>query len=116
MKKVKILREDSNLWSRIDGESKFCFLSEVDRNSFHQKRRKPGPCSTSERMESEETLKSGALVGHFSQPVGRVLNQVLADGVVTPGVVVGGVFFARDQLFWVEKLSVRSIANFIWNV
>ena len=30
----------------------------------------------------------------------------LANGVVAPGVVVGGVLLPIDQLFWVEQLAV----------
>jgi hypothetical protein len=32
---------------------------------------------------------------------------------VTTGVVVGSIFFASDDLFWVEQLAVGTSANFV---
>jgi hypothetical protein len=32
---------------------------------------------------------------------------------VTTGVVIGGIFFTGDQLFWMEELSVGSGSDFI---
>ena len=41
--------------------------------------------------------------------------MLLAHGVVAPGVVVGGVLLARDQLLGVEELAVGASTNLIWN-
>ena len=49
-------------------------------------------------MEDEETLESSALLREFPDSVKNQVNNLLADGVVTPGVVVGGVLLASDQL------------------
>ena len=57
-------------------------------------------------MEDEESLEPGALVSKLPDPVQNQVNNLLADGVVTPGVVVGGVLFACDQLLGVEQLPV----------
>ena len=32
--------------------------------------------------------------------------RILTYGVVSPGVVVGGILLAADQLLWVEELTV----------
>ena len=40
-------------------------------------------------------------------------HLLLADGVVTPGVVVGRIFFAGDQLRRVEQLLVRAGSNLV---
>ena len=66
-------------------------------------------------MEDEETLKTGALVGKFSNAVKYKVNDFLSDGVVTTGVIVGRVLLSTDQLFWMEKLSISSSTDFIWN-
>ena len=58
-------------------------------------------------MEHQEPLETTGIVSHPPNPVQSDLNLLLANGVVTPGVVVGGVLLASDQLLGVEELSVR---------
>ena len=57
------------------------------------------------------TLKSISLIRHPPNLVQSDLNLLLSNGVVTPGVVVGGVLLACDQLLGVEQLPVRASAN-----
>ena len=47
-----------------------------------------------------------SLISHSSDPVHGNFNLLLADGVVAPGVVVGGVLLASDQLLRMEELAV----------
>ena len=44
-------------------------------------------------------------------PVQDQVDDLLADGVVAPGVVVGRVLLPRHQLLRVEQLAVRSSPN-----
>ena len=53
-------------------------------------------------MEQKEALKTSAVVCQFSESVQDKVNNLLADSVVTTGVVVGSILFAGDQLFRVE--------------
>jgi hypothetical protein len=64
-------------------------------------------------VEDQEALETSALVGELSDSVEDEVNNFLTDGVVTTGVVVGGVFLAGDQLFWVEELSVGASSDFV---
>ena len=64
-------------------------------------------------MEDEESLEPGALVGKLPDPVQNQVNNLLADGVVTPGVVVGRVFLACDELLRVEQLAVGSSPDLV---
>ena len=57
-------------------------------------------------MEDEETLEAGALVGQLPNPVQHQVDDLLADGVVAPGVVVGSILLAGDELLGVEELAV----------
>ena len=57
-------------------------------------------------MEDEETLEPSAHVRQLPHPVQHQVHDLLADGVVAPGVVVGGVLLACDQLLRVEQLPV----------
>jgi hypothetical protein len=66
-------------------------------------------------VKNEESLKSGTLIGELSDSVEHQVNDLFTNGVVTPGVVIGRVFFARDQLFWVEELSVGTGSDLVDN-
>lgn len=48
-----------------------------------------GTSDTTEGVEEEETLKTGALLGHSSDAIQNGVNNLLADGVVTTSVVRG---------------------------
>jgi len=64
-------------------------------------------------MEEEKSLKSGALVSQFPDPVQNQIHNLLANGVVAPGVVVGGVLLAIDQLLGMVELAVGSNSGLV---
>jgi hypothetical protein len=64
-------------------------------------------------VEDEKSLETGTLVSKLSNSVENQVNDLFTDGVVTSGVVVGGILFTGDQLFWVEELSVSTGSDFI---
>lgn len=66
-------------------------------------------------MEHEEPLQPGALVGQLADAVQHDVYDLLADGVVAPGVVVGRVLLAGDELLGVEQLPVRTGPHLICN-
>lgn len=66
-------------------------------------------------MEYQESLEPGTLVGQLPDPVQHQVYDLLADGVVAASVIVGRIFFARDQLLRVEELSVRAGSHFVCN-
>ena len=53
-------------------------------------------------MEYQESLQTCTLVSQFTDAVKGQINDLLTNSVVTPGVVVGGIFLPGDQLLWVE--------------
>jgi hypothetical protein len=97
----------------VDSKLKLGFLAVVDRETFHEEGSETGTGTTAEGMEDQETLETGALVGELSDSVEDEVNNLFSDGVVTTGVVVGGIFLARDQLFWVEQLSVGASSDLV---
>ena len=66
-------------------------------------------------MEDQETLKSGTLVSELSHAVQDQVNDLLSNGVMSTGIVVGCIFLVGDQLFWVEELSVCSSSDLIYD-
>ena len=64
-------------------------------------------------MEEKEALEAGALVGQLPDLVQDEVHDLLANGVVAPGVVVGSVLLARDQLEMMEGFSLHVILYFL---
>ena len=104
-----------NLWGWVDGESKLGFLSVVDGKSLEEEGSESRSSSTTNRVEDEETLKSGTLVSQFSDSVEAEIDDFFTNGVVTSGEVVGSILLSRDELLWVEELSVGSGSDFVNN-
>jgi len=59
-------------------------------------------------MEEKKSLKTSTLISKLPDSVQNQINNLLADGVVTPGVVVGGVLLSVDQLFGMVELTISS--------
>ena len=64
-------------------------------------------------MEDEESLETSALVSQLPDPVQNQVHDLLPDGVVAPGVVVGGVLLASNKLLGMEQLAIGSSSNLI---
>lgn len=64
-------------------------------------------------MEHKEALETSAVVSELSDSVEAEVDDFLADGVVSSGEVVGGIFLSGDELFGVEELSVGSGSDLI---
>jgi len=58
-------------------------------------------------------LEPCALVSQLPDAVKDKVNDLLADGVVATGIVVGSILFASDQLLRVEELTVCTSAYLI---
>src|SRR4029434_3673131 len=54
-----------------------------------------------------------AISYQFAGPVQHQVDDLLADGVVSAGIVVSCVFFASDELLGVEQLPVGTCAHLI---
>lgn len=49
----------------------------------------------------------------FADPVEYRVDVLLSNGVVTTGIVIGGILLPWDQLLGVKKLAVRACTNLI---
>ena len=99
--------------SWVDGELELGLLSVVDGETLHEQGGEARAGATAEAVEDEESLKSGALVSDLPDPVENQVNNLLADSVVTTGVVVGSILLAGDQLLGVEELAVGSSTHLV---
>ena len=110
---VRLNHRSGHLGSRVDGELQLGLLAVVHGETLHQQRSESGSSSSSEGVEDEETLETSALISQLPDPVKNQVNNLLANGVVTPGVVVGGVLLAIDQLFRMEELTIGSNSGLV---
>ena len=97
----------------IDSESQLRLLTIVDGESLQKKRSESRSGTTSDGVEDQESLESGAVVGEFSDSVQAEIDDLSTNGVVTSGEVVGSVLLSRDELLWVEELSVGSRSDLV---
>jgi hypothetical protein len=103
----------SHLRSRSDSERKLGLTAVVDRKSLQKKRTKTRSGTTSSGVEDHESLKTSTVVSQLSHTVKDKVNNLLSDGVVTTGVVVGSIFLTRDQLLRVVELSVGTSTDLV---
>lgn len=67
-------------------------------------------------MCEEEALQARAVIGHTSNSVHDLVNDLFADGVVTTCVVISSVLLTSDELFRVKQVSVLASANFVYYI
>ena len=64
-------------------------------------------------MEDEESLKTSALFRQLADSVKNKIYDLLSNGIVATGVVVGSILLSSDELFRVEELTISSHSDFI---
>ena len=104
-----------DLWGWVHSESELGLLSVVNGEPLQEKRSKSRSGTSSNSVEDQETLESSTVVGQLPDPVEAKVDNLLSDGVVSTGEVVGGIFLSGDELLWVEELSVGSGSDLIDN-
>jgi hypothetical protein len=104
-----------DLRSGVDREFKLGLLAIVDRQTLKEQSTETGTGTTTEGVENKETLETSAVIGESADAVQDNINELLTDGVVTTGIVVGSIFLTSNQLLRVEQLTVSTGADFINN-
>jgi hypothetical protein len=110
---VRLNDGGGDLGRGVNGETQFGFLAVINGKSFQEERSETGTSTTTNGVEDHETLETGTVVSEFSDTVQAEVNDLLTNGVVSSGEVVGSVFLTGDQLFGVEQLAVGSGSDFI---
>jgi hypothetical protein len=104
------------LRSWVNAELQLDLLAEVDGESLHEESTETRTSSTTEGVEDEETLETRAVIGNTANLVQNLVDQLLANSVVTTSVVVGGILLASDHVLRVEQAAVGTGADFIDDV
>ena len=102
-----------DLWGWVDGETELGLLTVIDGESLEEERSETGSGTSTDSVEDEETLETSALIGKLSDSIEAEIDDLLTDGVMSSGEVVGGIFFTGDKLLWMEELSVGTGSNLI---
>jgi hypothetical protein len=99
----------------VDGETELGLLTVIDGKSLEEEGTKTGTGTTTNGVEDEETLETSALISELSDSVEAEIDDLLTNGVVTSGEVVGSILFTGDELLGVEELSVGTSSDLIDN-
>ena len=82
-----------HLWGWVDGESELGLLSVINGESLEEEGSETGSGTSTDGVESKETLETSALISKLSDSVEAEINNLLTNGVVTSGEVVGSIIF-----------------------
>merc|ERR1712223_1944957 len=110
---VRLNNSGGHLRSWVDRELKLGLLAVVDGKTLHQKGGESGSSASSKGMEKKKSLKTSTLVSQLPDSVQNQIHDLLANGVVAPGVVVGGVLLAIDQLLRMVELTIGSNSGLV---
>src|SRR3546814_198408 len=102
-----------HLRSRGDSKGKLGLAAVVDGQTLQEKRSETRSSTTASGVEDEEALETSAVVSQLADSVEHEVDNLLANGVVTTGVVVGSILLARDDLLRVVELAVGASADFV---
>jgi len=97
----------------VNRELELRLLAVISRELLEEKSPETGTCSSSERVEDEESLKTFTVVCQLADSVAGGVNQLFSNGVVSTSIVVRGVLLSVDESFRVKELTVFTGTNFI---
>mmetsp|Transcript_9318 Transcript_9318/g.13469 ORF Transcript_9318/g.13469 Transcript_9318/m.13469 type:complete len:265 (-) Transcript_9318:109-903(-) len=90
------------------GEAHLGLAAEVNGETLEKKRSETRSGSSSSGMEDKESLKGVTVVTHLTDLINDSVDDILSNGVVTTGVVIGGILLSTDDRLRVVELTVVS--------
>ena len=102
-----------DLRSRVDAKLELALLAVVDGETLHEEGTETGTGTTTEGVEDEEALQTRAVVGNAADLIQDLVDELLSDGVVATGVVVGRILLAGDHVLGVEQGAVGAGADLV---
>ena len=110
---VGLYHRGRNLRGWIDRKLQLRPLAVVHAEPLHEQGGKARARAAPEAVEDEEPLQPLAVLCDATDLFQHEVDDLLADGVVTAGVVVGGVLLASHQLVGVKQLTVGAGSNLV---
>jgi len=102
-----------DLRSRSHREGELGLTAVVNRQTLEEKGAEARAGSTTGRVEDKEALKTSTVIGELTDAVEDEVDDFLANGVVTTGIVVGSILLAGDELLRVVELAVGAGADLV---
>lgn len=65
--------------------------------------------------EESQEVSYIALINSLSDRVQSSVKDFFTNGVVSSGIIIGGIFLASDQLVRVVELAISAFSNFVNN-
>jgi len=110
---IRLNDSSGDLGAGPDGEGDLRLLAIVDRQTLEHQAAETGTSTTTACVEDKEALETSAVVSKLTDTVEAEVDNLLTNGVVTTGEVVGGVLLTGDELLGVEQLTVGTGTNLI---
>jgi hypothetical protein len=110
---VRLNDGSRDLRGREDSETQLALLAVVNRQALQEEGAQTRASTTTDSVEDEETLETGAVVSQLADTVEDEIDHLLANGVVATSVVAGSILLARDELLRVEQLTVGTSTDLI---
>jgi hypothetical protein len=102
-----------HLGGGVHGEAELGLLAVVDGEALQEEGAEAGAGAATDGVEDEEALETSAVVRELADAIEAEVDDLLADGVVAAGEVVGRILLAGDQLLGVEELAVGARADLV---
>jgi hypothetical protein len=102
-----------DLRRRVHAELQLALLAIVNRQTLHQEGTEAGSSSTTEGVENEETLESGAVIGDTADLIQDLVDEFLSDSVVATSIIVRSVLLASNHVLRVEQGAVGAGADLV---
>jgi hypothetical protein len=93
-----------DLGRRRNRKGELGLASIVDRKTLQEKRSETRSGSSARGVKDEESLETRAAVGELTDAIENEVDNLLSNGVMASGVVVGPVLLSTDNLLGMRKL------------
>ena len=110
---VRLHDGGGDLRSGRHGEGELGLAAVVDGQALQKEGAETRAGSSACSVEDHESLETGAVISQLPDAVQDEINDLLADGVVATGIIVGGILFARNHLLGMVQLAVGSGADLV---
>mmetsp|Transcript_42750 Transcript_42750/g.101876 ORF Transcript_42750/g.101876 Transcript_42750/m.101876 type:complete len:206 (+) Transcript_42750:221-838(+) len=102
-----------HLRTRPNCEGNLALLTIVHGQAFQHQASQARSCATTDSVVHTEALQAGAIIGQFADSIKDQVDDLLANGVVSPCEVVRRVFLSGNELLRVEQLAIRACTHLI---
>jgi hypothetical protein len=94
-------------------ETDLGLLAIINRETLEEQASKTGASAATASVVDNKALQTSAVVSKLTQTIQDQVNNILSYRLVATSEVVGSIYLTREQLLWVEQLTVGASTDFI---